>query len=355
MKKFIYIFLFSIFLIGCATTNVESNVSDNNKKAHKELRKEFENYSQLPVLKVRGFDLKKLDTINDWEEMRDYLQPFFIDENGMPVDNHASFELPSNVQTQSTMKIDFSDEYGSKDELLNKGYKEDEIFYYPYFNGEWKDGYRVGKKYMDVGNVKNLTFNKNYFDVSKNALLVGLRDFVIENNIDDNKECYDLISISKKDYLILDLSYNGGGNAISWLSLIEAIKKMKPKEIFILCSDKTCSMGEWATSWIEVATKIKTTVIGCPTWGGWKCVKTSKVIFFDGFSLECSLNDKESNWKWGWDLYKLPYPTEGIGATPDIYTDGNAINSLEVVKHLIGDSRLSLPKDYYKECLKFYN
>ena len=106
---------------------------------------------------------------------------------------------------------------------------------------------------------------------------------------------------------------------------------------------------------LKAEAKIKTTIIGCPTWGGWKTTKKIKVIRFDNFTVECGLDDRNVNLTYYWDLYKLPYPTEGIGATPDIYTDGNAINSLEVVKYLISDSGLSLPKDYYKECLKFYN
>ena len=49
----------------------------------------------------------------------------------MIIKNYLGF-----VDVQCQMYIDWSDEYGSKDELLKKGYKEDEIFYYPYFNGE---------------------------------------------------------------------------------------------------------------------------------------------------------------------------------------------------------------------------
>lgn len=319
------------------------NVFADNKKAHKELRKEFEKYELLPELKARGFDLKKLDKIDDMDEMIEYLESYFVDENGMPLDNHVDIFFNRNlIDTLRQMHIDFLDEYGSKDELLNKGYKEDEIFYYPYFNGEWnEDGYRVGKKYMgdriymeDIG----IQQGGNYFVNSENALLVGFERFYN----DQNEIIYKEISMSNKEYLILDLSYNGGGRDVSYLSLIDAINKMKPKEIFIMISGVTASMGEWATSWIEKATNIKTTIIGHPTLGGWKCGKKSKIIDFDDFSIDCRIDDKDSNWKWGWDMYNIPYPTEGIGVTPDIYTE-NSFESLEVIKHLINDNKLSLP------------
>jgi hypothetical protein len=347
MKKFIYTILFSIFLIGCATTNkVEYSADDI---AREELREEFENFSGLPQMIEKGFDLDKLCEFDDALKMRDYLQPFFIDENGMPLDQHVSIKIGNyEVKTRSQMVIDFSNEYGSKDELLNKGYKEDEIFYYPYFNGEWKDGYRVGKKRMNNWPIHRSGYEKNYSVNSEKALLIGLSDFRIRNDVDDNEEYYDEISKSDKDYLILDLSYNKGGRYISWYSLVESINKMKPKEIFVLCSDRAFSLGDDAPSWIEAATNIKTTIIGYPTSGAWKNIKTSKVLKFKYFTINCSINDNSINWKYKWDNYNLPYPTEGIGVTPDIYTNGNAINSLEVVKHLISGDELSLPEDYVR-------
>ena len=314
MKKFIYTILFSIFLIGCATTNkVEYSADDI---ACEELRKEFENYSQLPVLIEKGFDLDKLCEFDDAIKMKNYLQPFFIDENKMPLDQHASIKIGDyEVRTRSQMVIDFSDEYGSKDELLKKGYKEDEIFYYPYFNGEWKDGYRAGKKRMNNGPIHISGYEKNYSVNSEKALLIGLNNFFIKNDVDDNEEYYNEISKSDKDYLVLDLSYNQGGHYKSWFSLVESIHKMNPKEIFVLCSDRAISLGDNAPSWIEAATKIKTTIIGYPTRGAWKGGKTSKVIKFKYFTINCSINDNLANWKNRWDKYNLPYPTEGIGAT----------------------------------------
>ena len=137
MKKFFISFVLIISLLF--------NVFADNKQAHKELRKEFEKCLFISEIKNRDPEfLNKLDKIDDLDEMRDYLRSIFIDENGMPLDNHAMIDFYkdhkySSVATESQLCVEWSDEYGSKDELLKKGYKEDEIFYYPYFNGEWRD------------------------------------------------------------------------------------------------------------------------------------------------------------------------------------------------------------------------
>ena len=337
------------------------SVFGNNKAAHMELREEFENFSQLPELIERGFDLDKLDEIDNKQEMLDYLQQFFIDENGMPLDNHShisfSYDKGSykkyDVKTQSSMHIEWSDEYGSKDELLEKGYIENEnMFYYPLYNGEWhEDGYRVGKKYMD-GRSSSI-YSLNYSMNSEKALLIGLRNFE-KNSL--NIEIFREISNSKKKYLILDLSYNGGGSVANYFALVESIKKMNPKQIFIICSKTTASVAEGTSCWLFFNTKIKTTIIGYPTWGGWHCKKQTKIIEFEGFNINCSIADNRHHLFFdSWDNSIVPLPKEGVGVTPDIYTDGNTLNSLEVVKYLIEDTELSLPKDYYSACIESGN
>ena len=329
-------FLVCLVLIFTLLFNV---FAGNNKKAHKELRAEFEKYELLPELKSRGFDLKKLDKIDDWEEMKNYLEQFFIDENGMPLDNHVwiSSNYTDKAKVRSQMHIDFSDEYGSKDELLNKGYKEDEIFYYPYFNGEWhEDGYRVGKKYMGdrIYMEDNNQHGGSYFVNSENALLVGFDYFYN----DQNETIYEEISKSNKEYLILDLSYNGGGSQSSYDDLVRAIKILKPKEIFIMISGVTVSMAEYCTSYLEKDSGIKITIIGYPTCGAYSaCTGERKNISFDDFELTIGLGPKA--------YYNIPSLIEGIGITPDYYTE-NSFESLEVIKHLINDSELSLPSNY---------
>ena len=107
-----------------------------------------------------------------------------------------------------------------------------------------------------------------------------------------------------------------------------------------MISDDSASMAEYATSWIEKATNIKTTIVGYPSCGAWKCCGEYKTSYFDNFNIEYSLCGVF--WEYYWDMYNIPYPIEGIGVTPDIYAE-TSFESLEVIKHLINDNELSLP------------
>ena len=352
MKKFFISFVLIISLLF--------NVFADNKQAHKELRKEFEKCIYFDEIKNRDPDfLNKLDKIDDLDEMRDYLQSIFIDENGMPLDNHAMIDFLdkdynfSSVKATSQLCIDFSDEYGSKDELLKKGYKEDEIFYYPYFNGEWKGGYRVGKKFMGGWAFPTPKVNSwdsscyiinnpgEFIIESKEALLVRWEDF-----LENHPEVGNAIKSSKKKYLIIDLSKSGGGYGYIYNELVKNIKIMKPKKIFVLSSHSDSSMADRAILNMEKSTGIKTIIIGQPTQGAWRGAKVFTQIQFDDFEIEVQIknpdDDKED--------YSIQLP-EGIGAMPDIYTL-NTVESLEVVKYLIGDNELSLPEKYKKQIIE---
>lgn len=352
MKKFFISFVLIISLLF--------NVFADNKQAHKELRKEFEKCLFISEIKNRDPDfLNKLDKIDDLDEMRDYLQSIFIDENGMPLDNHAMIDFLDkdhkylSVKTCSQLCVDFSDEYGSKDELLKKGYKENEIFYYPYFNGEWRDGYRVGKKFMGYWSFPTPKVNSwdsscyimdnpgEFIIESKEALLVRWDDFS-----ENHPEVGNAIKSSKKKYLIIDLSESGGGYGYIYNELVKNIKIMKPKKIFVLSSHKDFSMADRAVLNIGKSTGIETIIIGQPTSGAWRGAKVFTQIQFDDFQIEIQIknpdDDKED--------YSIQ-PPEGIGAMPDIYTL-NTVESLEVVKHLIGDDELSLPEKYKKQIIE---
>ena len=342
MKKFLISFVLIISLLF--------NVFADNKQAHKELREAFKNYGMLPEMVEEGFSLDKLDEMNDWKEMFDYLQPFFMSEDKMPLDNHAficfgerstgEYEA-HHIYNESTMLIDWSDEYGKKDELLKKGYKEDEIFYYPYFNGEWRDGYRVGKKWMLVHDTDYGTGKwKSHFQqfslrkdviTTKKSLYVPLSGFYDKEK---NNKYYAEISKSNKKYLILDLSRNSGGLDEVYLGLVDAIKRMKPKETFILMSEYSFSYGDHACLLLEKDTNIKTTLIGYPTGGGYKTATGAyHEIQFDDFKITCTLGKKT-----GFKRIEVSTLVEGIGITPDYYA--NYKESIEVVKYLIKDDEL---------------
>lgn len=328
MKKFFISFVLIISLLF--------NVFADNKQAHKELREVFENYGLLPELIEKGFSLDKLDEINDPVEMRDYLQPFFMDENGMPLDNHAQIYMEwdrkgweykfYNFETSSSQLIDWSDEYGSKDELLKKGYKEDEIFYYPYFNGEWKDGYRVGKKFMGVASGE-MYYKDSYCVEGKNTTYCKLSDFGYSQ-----EDFFNKISKSKKKYLVLDLCGNPGGKDETYFSLVKSIKKMNPKKIFLLINQNTLSMGDYCSLSIKKDINNEIILIGEPTNGAYQGVYLlPKELIFNNFSLTIKLGGI----KW------VPNVIEGIGVHPDIYTS-NYKESIEVVKYLTKDYELNI-------------
>ena len=99
----------------------------------------------------RGFDVHQLDNMKIDGEMFEYIESFFRlnDEKGWcALDNHHFLGLEDENGKWLTgssyyKRVLFSKEYGTKDELLKKGYVENEtMFYYP-SNGE-KD-WRVGK------------------------------------------------------------------------------------------------------------------------------------------------------------------------------------------------------------------
>ncbi len=311
----------------------------DNTQAHKELKEIFKYYGLYPALVKKGFNLNKLDELNTPEEFINYLQPFFINEKGLPFDQHAFInfyyksEPITRVKTQSQVFIDFSDEYGTKKDLLEKGYTEDEVFYYPYFNEMWhEDGYRVGRKFTGIS-VREYKYNKYFSVESNNALLVGIHNF------EGHRGYYNYtrqISNSKKKYLILDLSNNGGGDPSYYWNLTSAINKMKPKEIFVLCDYLTFSMGEYALLHLEKDCGIKIIIIGYPTGGALSCdMGDKRSVIFDDFEIHLYLGHEPTD----------EVITEGVGITPDYYAN-NTIESLEIAKHLIKDKKLSLPDDY---------
>lgn len=107
-----------------------ASFADNAKKAMKE-------YGGYKELVNRGFNLKMLNTISTPEDLYNVLLPYMIvDEK--PLDNCISFNGFNFARHKS---IKFENEYGTIDELLGKGYKSEDLFYYP---SKGKDIYRVG-------------------------------------------------------------------------------------------------------------------------------------------------------------------------------------------------------------------
>ena len=151
------IFILSLFFVIFALFNVSGEdllhpvIRDDIDEDIKKIEQALVDYVLYPEMVERGFDVHRLDNMKIDGEMFEYIESFFRpnDEKGwVALDNHHSLSIKDEngkwFRSQSYKKyVKFSNEYGTKDELLKKGYVENEtMFYYP-SNGE-KD-WRVGK------------------------------------------------------------------------------------------------------------------------------------------------------------------------------------------------------------------
>ena len=148
MKKIVLIFL-SIFLF--TSTALASSISEDAKKAIKQ-------YAGYKELQNRGFNLNMLDKIQNAEDLYKVLLPYMI-QDGQPLDNLLSFNDYNFIRHKS---IKFEDVYGTIQQLINKGYKPEQLFYYP---SKGKDIYRVGNFVWEKPKpVSYPWMNINYFN-----------------------------------------------------------------------------------------------------------------------------------------------------------------------------------------------
>ena len=153
MKKFILSLFFVIFALFnvCGEDLLHPVIRDDIDEDIKKIEQALVDYVLYPELVERGFDIHQLDNMKIDGEMFEYIESFFRpnDEKGWcALDNHHELNIKDEngkeFRSQDYKRaVIFTNEYGTKDELLKKGYVENEtMFYYP-SNGE-KD-WRVGK------------------------------------------------------------------------------------------------------------------------------------------------------------------------------------------------------------------
>ena len=152
MKKFILSLFFVIFALFnvCGEDLLHPVIRDDIDEDVKKIELALVDYVLYPELVERGFDVHQLDNMKIDGELWEYVESFFrpnIEKGWLPLDNHHMFSIKdeNGWHASKTYRkwVKFSNEYGTKDELLKKGYVENEtMFYYP-SNGE-KD-WRVGK------------------------------------------------------------------------------------------------------------------------------------------------------------------------------------------------------------------
>lgn len=117
LKKLAILILSSFTFLAAP---VFASIADDAKKAIKE-------YAAYPELKARGFNLEMLDNIQSAEDLYNVLLPYMI-VDGASLDNTISFNDYS-FKTHKT--LNFTDDYGTITELMAKGYKPEQLFYYP--------------------------------------------------------------------------------------------------------------------------------------------------------------------------------------------------------------------------------
>lgn len=288
----------------------------------------------------RGFDVHQLDNMKIDGEMFEYIESFFrpnIEKGWLPLDNHHVFRIIDENGKWFTgssyhKRVLFSNEYGTKDELLKKGYVENEtMFYYP-SNGEkdWRIGEWTWFNYKGDWASSNSGAKLN-FDGMKEIykdlyVLETKKSYVIRYDAGVDKYINENItSIPKKDYLIIDLLNCNGGSIREARKFAETIKVSKVKKIIVLI-DNTSSAGERIATYLKNDKRI--IYIGEDTNGVVRGV-CSKVVIHEKskITLKLSARDLPS---------EIP---EGIGLLPDIWIADN--NEIDIMKNI-----WSITKDY---------
>ena len=319
MRKIIYAILFSIFFVGCASTNIEkkSKISSDNKRLETFTKK----LPYYDILVERGFDIHSLDYVKNKSEFFDALDPYFYNyEDGSAIDCH--------FYGVGLKHVKFSNEYGTKDELLKKGYVENEtMFYYPsngekdWRVGEWTSKYEYTSQEFKERDTSTPWFQKNditscgFYDY-KNYILLKIYEHPKEGN--DYKEF--MSRAKNKDIIIIDVTQDKGGYPDE---LSDFLLTLKNKKIFVLITDDTCSYGEIFASYLRRQNPhIK--LIGTDTFGAAKYSRGEELYKFPklGFSIympSCLDNN-----------YPQSDGLEGIGVLPDYWAYG----PVDIVKTL---------------------
>ena len=242
---------------------IRDDIDEDNKKIEQALV----DYIFYPEMVERGFDVHQLDNMKIDGELWEYVESFFRpnDEKGLlPLDNHHVFNLKDeNGKWHSRLtssgggtdyryhkRVKFSNEYGTKDELLKKGYVENEtMFYYP-SNGEkdwrvgewsWYDWYggRWDNFYQDEWAYNGLEERSEYLSVleTKKSYVIKINRFINRDFVESIK------SFPKKDCLIIDILDCQSGYFSEVYKLVDMIKKSKFKKIIVLMQS-TADVGE---------------------------------------------------------------------------------------------------------------
>ena len=302
-------------------TNENPDVTNENPVVT-EAKSVFSKYAGLPELQERGFDLSMLDSANTMEDVYNILLPYMI-VDGVPLDNSLEFYDWRNHKDYNFKQhytVHFTDDYGTKEELCNKGYKDDEILaYYSRGKDVYRGGHFVWEKHNDYTalnrKMPKLTpvSGKNYiYFWAPNFNLFGLYTKYWKE-------------AAKKDYIILDLRLMCLEGSDTIWPFFQNLISVKYKGLVILLIDSCYEGGECilrgnSSSFRSVMNdeektsefKVKCLTIGENTYG------VDKFRGRDG-------GDEVQNNERGWQVHKVinkdKKVDEGICFMPDIWAE----------------------------------
>ncbi len=324
-KKIVLTFFLIIFFF----TNLfakESQLAGDAKKALKE-------YAGYKELINRGFNLNMLNNIKTPEDLYKVLEPFMIID-GKPLDNTLSFN-GYNFARHKT--IHFENVYGTIQELLNKGYKPDQLFYYP---SKGKEIYRVGNFVWEKPKPASYPQGDiNYY----NRPFMGkkIAYFFPGAFTKDYFKPY-IKEISKKEAIIVDLRLNQNGWGGQLYQLGESLCQANYKGKVILIIDQTTGA--------DCETSIKNNLKNSYYING-----SQKKCYYEWITLGENTSGKEAyvyNAKWNYkvgDLQFNPLPVnenqwiacpEGEGVMPDIWA-ANDEDINKTIEQLTGEKNFA--------------
>lgn len=334
MKKFILSLFFVIFALFnvCGEDLLHPVIRDDIDEDVRKIEQALVDYVFYPEMVERGFDVHQLDNMKIDGEMFEYIESFFRpnDEKGwLPLDNHHVFRIIDENGKWFTgssyhKRVLFSNEYGTKDELLKKGYVENEtMFYYP-SNGE-KD-WRVGKwSWYDWYGDWNVKFptecnfeGMKEIKADNTYILETKKSYVIKIDGGVFNDTFENINLPKKEYLIIDALHCTGGKVNPTLAFAEKIKTSKYKKIIVLIDD-TASAAERLAYALKDDKRV--VYIGENTNGLLEGINPKSILYEKNkIGLKLSTGD----------FIPDPSFSEGVGFIPNIW----AQNTLDIMKNL---------------------
>lgn len=286
-----------------------SPISEDAKKAIKQ-------YAGYEELQNRGFNLKMLDKVESTEDLYNVLLPFMI-VDGQSLDNYLSFD---DYDFKRHKTIYFEDVYGTIQQLLDKGYEPEQMFYYP---SKGKDVYRVGnfvwEKPKNISRLwSELCFFTRPFNGKKLAYMFP------GAFIQDYFKPY-IKELSKKEFIVIDLRAENNGWGGQIYRLCESLCQNNYKGHLIFITDKYTGSNveselknnlrsSYYINGNNKQTNFEWTIVGENTSG-----------------VQNYTNDAKWNYSVG-DLKFNPLPVntnewkcceEGEGVTPDIWAIGD--------------------------------